>query len=94
MTPAEYRAATEHREAVSLRVLSRLVPEQLAWERVQRGTARFLPDGPETAGHQLLTADNEAGQAARSRSSPLACHFVSAISQWVPVPGGTSRTVP
>lgn len=62
MTPAEYRAATEHREAESLRVLSGLMPEHLARERVRQGTARFLPDGLDTAGHHLLTADNDAGQ--------------------------------
>jgi ribosomal protein S18 acetylase RimI-like enzyme len=63
MTPAEYRAATEHREAESVRVLSRLMPEQLARERVRRGTATFLPDGRDTAGHHLLTAENESGEA-------------------------------
>jgi ribosomal protein S18 acetylase RimI-like enzyme len=63
MTPAEYRAATDHREAESVRVLSRLVPEDLARERVRRGTARFLPDGLHTAGHHLLTAENESGEA-------------------------------
>ena len=63
MTPAEYLAATEHREAESVRVLSRLMPEELARERVARGTARFLPDGLGTAGHHLLTAQNEAGEA-------------------------------
>jgi GNAT superfamily N-acetyltransferase len=63
MTPAEYRAATEHREAESVRALSRLMPEDLARERVRRGTARYLPDGPGTAGHHLVTAENEAGEA-------------------------------
>ena len=63
MTPAEYAAATEHREAESLRALSRLMPEELARERVRRGTARFLPDGLATAGHHLLTAENESGEA-------------------------------
>jgi ribosomal protein S18 acetylase RimI-like enzyme len=63
MTPAEYRAATGHREAESVRVLSRLMPEQLARERVRRGTAMFLPDGLDTAGHHLLTAENESGEA-------------------------------
>lgn len=63
MTPAEYLAATEHREAESVRVLSRLMAEELARERVRHGTARFLPDGLETAGHHLLTAENESGEA-------------------------------
>ncbi|WP_246576220.1 GNAT family N-acetyltransferase [Actinospica durhamensis] len=63
MTPAEYLAATEHREAESVRVLSRLMPAELARERVARGTARFLPDGLDTAGHHLLTARNDAGEA-------------------------------
>ncbi|MFD4604531.1 GNAT family N-acetyltransferase [Streptomyces sp. NPDC058464] len=63
MTPAEYGAATEHREAESVRVLSRLMPEEVARERVRRGTATFLPDGLDTAGHHLLTAENAAGDA-------------------------------
>ena len=63
MTPEEYGAATKHREAESVRVLSRLMPEDLARERVLQGTARFLPDGLETAGHHLLTAENGSGQA-------------------------------
>jgi GNAT superfamily N-acetyltransferase len=63
MTPTEYRAATEHREAESVRVLSTFMPEELARERVRRGTATFLPDGLDTAGHHLLTAENESGEA-------------------------------
>lgn len=63
MTAAEYQAATEHREAESVRVLSRTMPEELARERVLQGTARFLPDGPDTAGHHLLTAENDRGEA-------------------------------
>jgi GNAT superfamily N-acetyltransferase len=63
MTPKEYDDATRHREAESVRVLSRLMPEDLARERVLQGTARFLPDGLETAGHHLLTAENGSGQA-------------------------------
>jgi GNAT superfamily N-acetyltransferase len=63
MTAAEYRAATEHREAESVRVLNRTMSEHLARERVAQGTARFLPDGLATAGHHLLTAENEAGEA-------------------------------
>jgi GNAT superfamily N-acetyltransferase len=63
MTPAEYQDATEHREAESVRVLSRTMPEELARERVAHGTARFLPDGLDTAGHHLLTAENNRGEA-------------------------------
>jgi ribosomal protein S18 acetylase RimI-like enzyme len=63
MTPAEYRAATEHREAESVRVLSTFMSEELARERVRRGTATFLPDGLDTAGHHLVTAENESGEA-------------------------------
>jgi GNAT superfamily N-acetyltransferase len=63
MTPAEYRAATDRREAESVRVLSRFLPEELAQERVRHGTARFLPDGLDTAGRHLLTAENESGEA-------------------------------
>ena len=62
MTPAEYHAATEHRESESVRVLSRLIPAELARERVLRGTARFLPDGIDTAGHHLLSAENGSGE--------------------------------
>lgn len=62
MTAAEYRAATEHRESESIRVLSRLIPEDLARERVRKGTARFLPDGLDTAGHHLLSAENGSGE--------------------------------
>jgi ribosomal protein S18 acetylase RimI-like enzyme len=61
MTPSEYEAATEHREAESVRELSRLMPEELARERVRQGTARFLPDGLDTAGHHLVVAENESG---------------------------------
>ena len=63
MTMAEYRSATEHREAESVRALSRVMSEQLARERVRRGTARFLPDGLDTVGHHLLTAENDSGEA-------------------------------
>jgi ribosomal protein S18 acetylase RimI-like enzyme len=63
MTPEEFRVATERREAESVRVLSRLMPEQLARERVRRGTETLLPDGLGTAGHHLLTAQNAAGEA-------------------------------
>jgi len=63
MTMAEYRSTTDHREAESVRVLSRVMSEQLARERVRRGTARFLPDGLDTVGHHLLTAENDLGEA-------------------------------
>jgi GNAT superfamily N-acetyltransferase len=62
MTSVEYRAAAEHRESESVRVLSRVMPEELAQERVLRGTARFLPDGLDTAGHHLLVAENGSGE--------------------------------
>lgn len=62
MTPTEYRAATEHREAESVRALGRFMPEELARERVRRGTAAFLPDGLDTAGHHLLTAESQSGE--------------------------------
>ena len=39
------------------------MPEELARERVRGGTARFLPDGLDTTGHHLLTAENESGEA-------------------------------
>ena len=63
MTAAEYDAATEAREAESVRVLSRVMSDELARERVARGTARFLPDGLDTVGHHLVTAENEHGEA-------------------------------
>ncbi|MFB7215472.1 hypothetical protein [Streptomyces sp. NPDC056255] len=62
MTSAEYHAATEHREAEAARVLSKFMPEELARERVRHGTAKFLPDGPDTAGHQLVMAENGSGE--------------------------------
>lgn len=62
MTPAEYRAATEHREAESVRVLGEFMPDGPARERVRRGTAKFLPDGPDTAGHHLVVAENGSGE--------------------------------
>lgn len=63
MTPAEYRAATEHREVETVRVLSRTMSGDLARQKVAEGTARFLPDGLETAGHHLLIAENDLGEA-------------------------------
>ncbi|MET9631132.1 hypothetical protein ABZX92_27075 [Lentzea sp. NPDC006480] len=35
MTADEYRAATEHREAESVRLLGRVMPEELALQRVR-----------------------------------------------------------
>src|SRR5690349_6035453 len=63
MTAEEYTAAAEHREAESVRALSRVMPAELALERVRAGAARFLPDGPDTAGHHLVTAENSSGEA-------------------------------
>ncbi|MEU3220086.1 GNAT family N-acetyltransferase [Streptomyces sp. NPDC006971] len=62
MAPAEYHAAIEHREAEAARVLSTFMPEELARDRVRRGTAKFLPDGPDTAGHHLVMAENGSGE--------------------------------
>ncbi|MFF4019519.1 GNAT family N-acetyltransferase [Streptomyces sp. NPDC001843] len=62
MTPTEYAAATEHREAESVRELSKLMPEELARERVRQGTARFLPDGLDTARHHLVVAEDASGE--------------------------------
>jgi len=67
MTAAEYHAATEHREAESVRVLGKFMPEELARERVRRGTAKFLPDGPDTAGHHLVMAENGSRGSVRIR---------------------------
>ncbi|MFJ4774020.1 GNAT family N-acetyltransferase [Streptomyces uncialis] len=62
MTRAEYDAASEHREAESVRALSKVMPEDQARERTRSGTARFLPDGLDTAGHHLVVAENGSGQ--------------------------------
>ncbi|MGW2374312.1 GNAT family N-acetyltransferase [Kitasatospora sp. NPDC001683] len=62
MTPAEYQAATETREAETVRELAKLMPEELALERTRQGTARFLPDGLATAGHHLVVAENASGE--------------------------------
>ncbi|MFD8702789.1 GNAT family N-acetyltransferase [Kitasatospora sp. NPDC059648] len=62
MTPAEYRSATEEREAETVRELARLMPEELARERTRQGTARFLPEGLDTTGHHLVVAENESGR--------------------------------
>ncbi|MEV6023604.1 hypothetical protein [Streptomyces sp. NPDC052036] len=61
-TPSEYEVATEHREAESAQELSKFMPEELARERVRQGTAQFLPNGPDTAGHHLVVAENESGE--------------------------------
>ncbi|MFF1482943.1 GNAT family N-acetyltransferase [Streptomyces sp. NPDC058301] len=62
MTPSEYDAATEHREAETARELGKFMPAELARERAQRGTAQFLPDGRDTAGHHLVVAENGSGE--------------------------------
>ncbi|MDH6143686.1 hypothetical protein P3T35_005721 [Kitasatospora sp. GP30] len=63
MTPSEYDMATEHREAETARELGTFMPEEPARERARRGTARFLPDGVDTAGHHLVVAENGSGEA-------------------------------
>ncbi|MFK8908962.1 GNAT family N-acetyltransferase [Streptomyces sp. YS-3] len=62
MTPSEYEAATEHREAETARELGKFMPTELARERARRGTAQFLPDGRDTAGHHLVVAENASGE--------------------------------
>ncbi|MDQ0991447.1 GNAT family N-acetyltransferase [Streptomyces sp. V3I7] len=62
MTPSEYDAATEHREAETIRELGNFMPEELARERAHQGTARFLPDGLDTTGHHLVVAENGSGE--------------------------------
>ncbi|WP_083905457.1 GNAT family N-acetyltransferase [Nocardia transvalensis] len=62
MTETEYDQATRHREAEGARELSKFMPEAEAWERSRRGTAHFLPQGRDTAGHHLLVAENESGE--------------------------------
>ncbi|MBL1102455.1 GNAT family N-acetyltransferase [Streptomyces coffeae] len=62
MTPSEYDVATERREAETARELGRFMPQELARERARQGTAQFLPDGLETAGHHLVAAENGSGQ--------------------------------
>ena len=61
MSQAEYQAATENRESESVRELSKVIPEELARERVRAGTATFLPEGLDTPGHHLLAAESESG---------------------------------
>ncbi|MFF9126648.1 GNAT family N-acetyltransferase [Streptomyces sp. NPDC014889] len=62
MTPSEYDVATGRREAESVRELSKFMPQELARERVHQGTAQFLPDGLDTAGHHLVVAENGSGE--------------------------------
>ncbi|PJN28262.1 GNAT family N-acetyltransferase [Kitasatospora sp. CB02891] len=62
MTPAEYQTVTDRREAETARELAAFLPEELARERAREGTARFLPDGPGTAGHHLVVAEDAAGR--------------------------------
>ncbi|GHB74697.1 N-acetyltransferase [Streptomyces viridiviolaceus] len=62
MTPSEYDVATEHREAETARELGKFMPQELARERARQGTAQFLPDGLDTAGHHLVVAENGSGE--------------------------------
>ncbi|MFI1459902.1 GNAT family N-acetyltransferase [Nocardia carnea] len=62
MTEAEYEQATRHREAEGARALAEFMPEAEAWKRSRQGTAHFLPDGPDTAGHHLVVTENESGE--------------------------------
>ncbi|MGW4695881.1 N-acetyltransferase family protein [Kitasatospora cineracea] len=62
MTPAEYAAATERREAETARELGRFMDAESAWERAREGTAQFLPDGLDTDRHHLVAAENRAGE--------------------------------
>ncbi|MEU3557607.1 GNAT family N-acetyltransferase [Streptomyces fragilis] len=61
MTPAEYAAATEHREAETARALGKFMPDDLAGQRAREGTEQFLPDGLHTPGHHLVVAENASG---------------------------------
>jgi len=63
MTPSECATATGHREAEAARELATFMPEELARERARQGTAQFLPDGLDTAGHHLVVAENGSGEA-------------------------------
>ncbi|MGW4382201.1 N-acetyltransferase family protein [Kitasatospora sp. NPDC004531] len=62
MTPAEYQAVTERREAETARELAAFLPEELARQRAREGTAQFLPQGVDTDGHHLVVAEDEAGR--------------------------------
>lgn len=62
MTETEYEQATRHREVEGIRELAKLIPEDEAVKRVLAGTAHFLPQGRDTAGHHLVVAENEAGE--------------------------------
>ncbi|MFD8599207.1 GNAT family N-acetyltransferase [Kitasatospora sp. NPDC059646] len=62
MTPAEYRASAERREAETARELAAFLPEELALERARQGSAQFLPNGADTAGHHLLVAEDADGR--------------------------------
>ncbi|WP_063034528.1 GNAT family N-acetyltransferase [Nocardia grenadensis] len=62
MTPAQFRAATTHREIESVRELAKFMSENSAREKVRAGAELYLPDGPDTQGHQLLVAQNTVGQ--------------------------------
>ncbi|WP_431952266.1 GNAT family N-acetyltransferase [Nocardia lijiangensis] len=62
MTSAQFRAATRHREIESVRELAKFMSEDLAREKVRAGAELYLPDGPDTEGHQLLVAESAAGE--------------------------------
>lgn len=62
MTATEYEQATRNREAEGARALAEFLPVAEAWQRSRQGTAHFLPDGPDTAGHHLVVAENASGE--------------------------------
>jgi len=66
MTLAEYEAAAKRREPESIRALSKFMPEGQARHRARQGTVQFLPGGLDTAGHHLVVAENESGEAVRN----------------------------
>lgn len=84
MTPSEYEAATRHREAAVVLELAKRMPEELARERVRRGTAQYLPDGLGTADHHLLSAVNESGEVVGTAwIGPDPREFGTATSAWL-----------
>lgn len=60
MTAAEYEVATRRREREGVDALVEFMPDEQAWQRVQEGTAFYLPNGPATERHHLLVAEDEA----------------------------------
>ena len=66
MTLAEYEAAAKRREPESIRALSKFTPEGQTRNRARQGTVQFLPGGLDTAGHHLVIAENESGEAVRN----------------------------